>query len=195
MTRQLTIDHPCRLDLECPDDVPAPGAEPRSVLPWLFNVRGKTILDLHCGCGIIAIAAAKLGAADVWAVDPSTAAVDCTRRNADRNGVEVVAKRGDLFEPVEGRTFDLIVALPAPTPGATELDADGLGFLASVVRHAPDALEAGGQLLTCVPGGGEAPRFETMLDERFRFRRLPETRAESADGRVFFLRSYLAMKR
>lgn len=190
MTRQLTIDHPCRLDLECPDDVPAPGAEARSVLPWLFHVRGKTILDLHCGCGIIAVAAAKLGAAEAWAVDPSATAVDCTRRNADRNGVDVVAKKGDLFDPVEGRTFDLVVALPRPSPGA-----EGLPFLESVVRQAPDVLEAGGQLLTCVPAGAETARVETLLEERFRFRRLPETRAEAADGRVFFLRSYLAMKR
>jgi 16S rRNA G1207 methylase RsmC len=184
MTELLTVHHPCRLDLECPDGVPAPGHAASSLLKYLFSVRGKSVLDLGCGCGLLAIAAAKLGAGDVWAVDASAAAVDCTRRNAARNGVDVTAKRGDLFDPVTGRTFDLIVALPQA------------GAFESILREAPEFLDRGGELLVCVPSTDETPRFESLLRERFRFRQLPETRVEPIlPGReVCFLRSYLAMK-
>jgi hypothetical protein len=44
----------------------------------------------------------------VWAVDASRAAVDCTRRNAEKNGVEITAKLGDRFDPVG----ELLTCLP-----------------------------------------------------------------------------------
>jgi len=182
MAQLLTVHQPCRLDLECPDGIPAPGHPSQSVLKYMFSVRGKSVLDLGCGCGLFAIAAAKLGAREAWAVDPSPAAVDCTRRNAERNGVDVVAKAGDLFEPVAGRTFDLIVTLPE------------FGAFESILREAPEYLERGGELLTCIPSDDRTAGFETLLRERFRFRRLPETRVELDGPGVCFLRSYLAMK-
>jgi 2-polyprenyl-3-methyl-5-hydroxy-6-metoxy-1,4-benzoquinol methylase len=176
MARVLTVDQPCRLELECPDGVPAPEPASQALLRYMFSVREKSVLHLGCGCGLFAIAAAKLGAGEVWAVDPSPAAVDCTRRNAERNGVKVVAKAGDLFEAVEGRTFDLIVTLPAKE---------------SILRLAPDHLEDGGELLTGLTDLSAAGRFESLLSGGFKFRALPKT---PVDG-VSFLLPYLAMKR
>ena len=176
MARVLTVDQPCRLELECPEGVAEPEPASRAVLKYLFAVRGKSVLHLGCGCGLLAIAAAKMGAKEVWATDRSPAAVDCTRRNAERNAVDVVAKQGDLFEPVEGRLFDLIVAVP-PTD--------------SILRLAPDHLEDGGELLTCLTDLSRAGRFESALSQGFRFRTLPKT---PVDG-VSFVVPYLAMKR
>lgn len=173
MTQVLTVRQPCRLDLDCPDGVQAPAPAAQELLKYLFTVRGKSILDLGCGCGLFAIAAAKLGASDVWAVDGSRAAIDAARRNAEKHGVDIVAKLGDLFEPVADRTFDLIVTV-SPARG-----------FESILSEAPDHLDRGGELLTCRSTDVDTARFEAMLRERFRFRALPESAGA---------RNYLAMK-
>lgn len=58
-------------------------------LEWLdgATVTGKTLIDYGCGSGILAVAAAKLGAATVHAVDIDPQALTATRDNAERNGV------------------------------------------------------------------------------------------------------------
>lgn len=68
------------------------------------------VLDLGCGSGILAIAAARLGAAHVQAVDIEPAAVLHTKDNTVRNGVaERVDVRLGSIEAAEG-PFDVIVA-------------------------------------------------------------------------------------
>lgn len=59
-------------------------------LEWLdaADVTGKTVLDYGCGSGILAIAAAKLGARRVWAVDIDPQALIASDDNADANRVE-----------------------------------------------------------------------------------------------------------
>ena len=58
-------------------------------LEWLdaADVVGKRVIDYGCGSGILAIAAAKLGASVVSAVDIDPQALLATRDNAERNGV------------------------------------------------------------------------------------------------------------
>jgi ribosomal protein L11 methyltransferase len=58
-------------------------------LEWLdaTNLAGKTIIDYGCGSGVLAIAALKLGAAHVIAVDNDDQALIATRDNAARNAV------------------------------------------------------------------------------------------------------------
>jgi ribosomal protein L11 methyltransferase len=58
-------------------------------LEWLdaADVAGKRVIDYGCGSGILAIAAAKLGATAVSAVDIDPQALLATRDNAERNGV------------------------------------------------------------------------------------------------------------
>ena len=57
---------------------------------------GGSFLDLGCGSGVLAVAAAKLGWAPVRAVDHEVAAVQAARDNARLNGVEVEVARLDL---------------------------------------------------------------------------------------------------
>jgi ribosomal protein L11 methyltransferase len=59
-------------------------------LEWLDgqDLRDKTVIDYGCGSGILAIAAAKLGARRVWAVDYDPQALTATANNAAANGVE-----------------------------------------------------------------------------------------------------------
>lgn len=54
------------------------------------------LLDLGCGSGVLAIAAAKLGFGPVAAVDFDPLSVDATRENAAVNGVELDVARCDL---------------------------------------------------------------------------------------------------
>ena len=58
-------------------------------LEWLDgqDLAGCSVVDYGCGSGILAIAAAKLGAAHVHAVDIDPQALVATRDNAGRNGV------------------------------------------------------------------------------------------------------------
>jgi ribosomal protein L11 methyltransferase len=48
---------------------------------------GRSVIDYGCGSGILGIAALKLGAAHVWAVDLDPQALLATRDNASANGV------------------------------------------------------------------------------------------------------------
>jgi ribosomal protein L11 methyltransferase len=74
--------------------------------------RGDEVLDLGTGSGILAIAAAKLGARRVVALDTDPEAVKAARENAAANvvGDEVEVREGSLPEGMAGERFDLIVA-------------------------------------------------------------------------------------
>jgi ribosomal protein L11 methyltransferase len=67
-------------------------------LEWLdaSDLAGARVLDYGCGSGVLAIAALKLGAARVSAVDNDPQALAASRDNAERNRV---ADRLDLFTP------------------------------------------------------------------------------------------------
>ncbi len=69
-------------------------------LDWLdgADLAGKSVLDYGCGSGILAIAAAKLGAKRVWAVDIDPQALLASDDNASENEVE---DRIELFHPAE----------------------------------------------------------------------------------------------
>ena len=59
-------------------------------LEWLdqADIAGTTVLDYGCGSGVLAIAAALLGAASVIGIDNDPQALEASRANAARNGVE-----------------------------------------------------------------------------------------------------------
>lgn len=81
----------------------------RFVLDRPETVAGRRVLDLGCGSGLVAIAAAKAGAAGVSAADVDRYAVAATQVNAAANGVSVAVVQGDLTEgPVPA--VDLILA-------------------------------------------------------------------------------------
>jgi ribosomal protein L11 methyltransferase len=93
---------------EAPDDAVAvvvdpgrafgTGAHPttRLCLELLLGEERGSVLDVGCGSGVLAVAAAKLGHAPVIAVDVDESAVKAARANAERNGVAVDARRLDV---------------------------------------------------------------------------------------------------
>jgi release factor glutamine methyltransferase len=77
------------------------------------------IVDVGAGSGAIAIALARsLPHAEIAAIDLSLAALEVARDNARLNGVadRVRFLEGDLLEPVQGESFDLIISNPPYVP-------------------------------------------------------------------------------
>ena len=80
---------------------------------------GSHVLDIGTGCGALALAASRAGAASVTAVDLSHRSVLTARFNCLLNGALVSVRRGDLFGPVGQRRFDLVLANPPYVPART----------------------------------------------------------------------------
>jgi ribosomal protein L11 methyltransferase len=71
---------------------------------------GATVLDVGCGSGVLSVAAARLGAPYVEAIDVSMAAVEATRANASRNDVAgVVTASTRPLADVDDQ-FDVVAA-------------------------------------------------------------------------------------
>ena len=80
-------------------------------LTWLdsLDLHGKTVVDFGCGSGILSLAALKLGAEKVIGIDIDPQALQASKANAERNGVE---DRLALFLPENQPTVkaDIVVA-------------------------------------------------------------------------------------
>jgi ribosomal protein L11 methyltransferase len=131
------------------------GAHPttRLCLELLLELKPTSLLDVGCGSGVLAVAAAKLGFEPVVALDHDPAAVEATRRNAAANGVLVDVRAGD--------------ALTAELPGAAvvvaNVTADLIRSLGGRVR--PDALIGAGYLESAAPALPGLVRVERRVAE------------------------------
>lgn len=72
-------------------------------LQWLADqdLQGKTVIDYGCGSGILAIAAAKLGAHDILAIDNDPQALLATQNNAEKNEVRQYIRCHGIQTPIE----------------------------------------------------------------------------------------------
>ena len=75
-----------------------------------IDIKGKTVLDLGCGSGILSVAAKLLGAEDVTAVDIDPVAVSAAVYNAKLNGFTLNAIAGDLFGALTPKKYDIVMA-------------------------------------------------------------------------------------
>ena len=111
---------------------------------------GKSVFDLGTGSGILAIAAAMLGAKKVLAVDIDPDAVENAAENLAINRIsESVELRHGSIERAEGRSFDLIAANILTGP-----------LLSLFERGLADLLEPGGALIISGFPPSEADRLE-----------------------------------
>ena len=90
----------------------------RMCLRWIARsgVAGQRVLDYGCGSGILAIGAAKFGAAQTVAVDIDPAAVESTRLNASANGVSLTCGLPDAAGLEADVRFDVVLANILATP-------------------------------------------------------------------------------
>lgn len=122
------------------------------------------VLDMGTGSGVCAVLAARR-ARRVVAVDINPAAVRCTAINVALNAVEhrVEVRQGDLFAPVAGERFDLILFNPPFLRGPPRDDRDRAWrsldvperFAAGLREH----LRPGGCALVLLSSFGDAQQF------------------------------------
>lgn len=114
---------------------------------------GEEVYDVGTGSGILAIAAALLGARRVTAVDIDELAVRTAGENAKRNGVadRVVVVRGDLLDNLAGSGADLVVANIVA------------GVIIRLAPAAAGALKPGGRLIASGIIGERAVEVQTAL--------------------------------
>ncbi|MFI6600122.1 HemK2/MTQ2 family protein methyltransferase [Nonomuraea sp. NPDC050536] len=115
---------------------------------------GARVLDLCTGTGLVALVAARGAVSQVTAVDMSRRAVLAARFNALVRGLRVRVIRGDLFAPLQGESFDVILANPPYVAGparntalAWDAGIDGRRVLDPICVQAPAYLSPGGTLL------------------------------------------------
>jgi predicted nicotinamide N-methyase len=117
-------------------------------------VRGRSVLDLGSGSGLVAIAAARAGAASVRASDVDVFAIAAIGMNAEVNQVSIACSPGDVFAGA-GAEADVILAgdLFYEKPMAAQV----LSFLERAESRGADVL-AGDPGRDYLPG----QRFETL---------------------------------
>lgn len=169
--------------------------------PLIEDVSNVTsVLDLCTGSGCLAIIAADIFPdAEVDAADLSADALEVARINVDEHDLadRVSLLEGDLFDAVEGRTYDLIISNPpyvaggevqafAPEYGHEPVMAhlggeDGLDIVRRILAEAADHLNPGGGLL-CEIGTGR----ERLVDDypQLDFLWLD---TEESEGEVFWI--------
>jgi len=131
--------------------------------PDLLKPRSR-VLDLGSGSGAGAVAAARAGC-DVVAVDINPHAVRCTRINALLNLVEqhVDPRHGDLFAPVPGERFDVVLFNPPYYRGTPRDDGDRAWRSPDVIERFAaglgDHLTPSGHALLVLSSDGERDCF------------------------------------
>ena len=141
---------------------------PREKLSFFEKLKGRKewdVLDLCCGSGAVGISLAKICSnVKVTATDISAEAVETAEANAEDLRVKVRFLTGDMFDPVKGRKFDMIVSNPPyirtnmisilqeevkdhEPLNALDGGRDGLDFYRTIVEKAADFLKPEGFLL------------------------------------------------
>jgi ribosomal protein L3 glutamine methyltransferase len=168
-------------------------------LAWKDPDEVARVLDLCTGSGALAVLAAmRFPEAAVDAIDVSADALEVAAGNVREHGLgeRITLLRGDLFAPVKGKSYDLIISNPP------YVDAEGMAALPPECRHEPALaldggpdgidviariLEEAGRHLT--EDGGllcEVGRDRPVLEARYRLPFLWLDTEESS-GEVFWL--------
>ena len=122
---------------------------------------GRLALDMGTGSGVGAVFAARAGYR-VVAVDINAEAVRCARINVLLNRAEgqVEVRHGDLFAPVTGERFDLVLFNPPFFRGAPKDALDhawrGIDVMERFAAGLPGALAPGGRALLVLSTDGDA---------------------------------------
>lgn len=122
---------------------------------------GETVLDVGCGCGVLGIVAALLGAGRVYGADAAPDTAEVAGGNAERLGVadRTTFVSGDLFDPLpDGLVADLMIGDVSGIPDTLARvsgwfptgeggGASGVELPIRLVREAPKWLGDNGRLL------------------------------------------------
>ena len=129
---------------------------------FLSEVKGKKVLDLGCGCGVLGILSALRGAESVTATDNNMIAIENTKENISRMRRKYYRKKkpcfiellhGDLFKPIDTykgtKKFDIIFAnLPIAFKSNFWADSteDCKNKFDQLLKELPNYLETNGKM-------------------------------------------------
>lgn len=165
------------------------------------------VLELCTGSGCIAVAIAKnCLSATITTVELDAAVCEYARRNIAKHGLEgrVELLQGDLFSPVEGREFDIVVSNPPYVPDgeiatldpdvrlhepelALKGGADGLDIVRRILRESSRFLAAGGALLLEI-SSEQAESVVTLIEQQGRFENARIVKDLAGKSRVVWAR-------
>ncbi|MDZ4718368.1 MAG: methyltransferase [Roseiflexaceae bacterium] len=130
------------------------------LLAHMPNANGLRVLDAGCGNGIIGIAAALQGAAQIDMVDSDMLAIAAAHENSARYHVSGEVLAGDALQLVASRRYDLIVSNPPFHAGKQ------VSYAASEVfiRHGRTLLKRGGRQVLVA---NRFIRYDRLLGEVF----------------------------
>ena len=160
-------------DYRAPDDIVYPAITPNTLefMSILPETRCENLLELCSGTGAVALAASNY-ASKSWAIDITERSTQMAEFNRLLNGLDsVTILKGDLYQGVEGLTFDRIVAhppyMPVLHPAQIFYDggADGEQVTRRCVEALPRFLKPGG-CFYCQAQGSD--RKGAPLEERIR---------------------------
>ena len=160
----------------------------------------ESVVDICTGSGCLAILAARIFPnAEVDAVDLSADALEVAKINVAEHDLEgrVSLHKGDLFGPLKGKTYDLIITNPPyvdheemavlpeeyRTEPAMALDGgpDGLDIVRRLLSEAPKHLNPGGGMICEIGTGRE------LLEEEFPDLDFFWLDTEESQGEVFWI--------
>lgn len=119
------------------------------------------VLDVGCGYGPVGIVASRLvPGLDVWMTDVNERAVSLARRNSELNGVDAEVRQGDLYGPVEGLRFDVILSNPPISAGMRRV-------VEPLVAGAADRLVEGGSLQVVVQTNKGGRTLASFMEDSF----------------------------
>jgi methylase of polypeptide subunit release factors len=141
-------------------------------LRQISRTPSERFLEMCAGTGIAALIGARR-AGHAWSLDITERSTHFARFNAALNGItNFTALQGDLYEPVQGLTFDRIVAhppyVPAPEQKIIYRDGghDGEQITRRILAGLPQYLAPGGRYqCTCVASDRTGARLEERIRE------------------------------
>ena len=150
-----------------------------------LDLSGKSVADVGTGSGILALAAARAGAANVIAADINPNAALCAAENARANGLgdRVCAVSCDLLAALPPRPlFDVIVSSPPKHAGEPRNIAD-LGwhagskyrYIAALFEQSRERIRPGGRMYVMVSSDSDLDLFSELIAQAgFRARQVHE---------------------
>lgn len=119
----------------------------------------KTLLDVGCGYGTLALTLAKKYGLKATLVDVNSRALDLAKKNADKNNIEVNdIFLSNIYDQVEG-TFDAIISNPPIRAGKEVVH--------TILSDAYEHLNDGGHLTIVIQKKQGAPSAQKKMKDVF----------------------------
>jgi ribosomal protein L3 glutamine methyltransferase len=169
--------------------------------PWVADANAElAVLDLCTGSGCLAVLAADaFPSAEIWASDVSTEAIAVAQSNFEMHGLAELVElcHGDLFAPLAGQRFDIILSNPPYVTDESMSDlpkeflhepalalaagADGCDVLERMLADAPTYMNANGLIIVDIGHNRE------LVEKRFPTLPFTWLATEGAEAGVFML--------